>query len=278
MTDTDKTPENTAEAAAPHPRNIRAEARRRDFWMSILVLILVIEFFISVAALCYGIITTPPRVPGKAFSLAFPWLGWFAAMIIAPALLAGLARLLTDQEEVNRPAETAREKEWSGQLPPKARRIYRLIKGAPLLVVCLAFVALGATVLTIDSAFELIRGVALALIPYAPYFIGGITVLAVAVATLMAWFRYKNNKLAAEYAFKHEVLEKTGIVLMDDERALLPQANGRAGYTLIRLPSSDRSTPLPGSLPALPSQGLGDSEVVDSEVITVEKNDPSPTT
>ena len=225
-----------------------SQVQRGDFWISVLVLIFVVEFFISIVALCYGIVMTPPRGESEPARIAFPWIGWFAAMIMAPALILGLVRLIAGKRD---PERARRETAWASRLPERALRLYRLMRDVPLFVVCLSLLALGATLLTIDSAFSLIRSVFLALVPYAPHFIAGITLFAIAIATLMAWFRYKNNQLRAEYEFRREVLEKTGVILVDKRgKALLPPDGRAEGYAIgvIDLQAS----PAPERLKALP--------------------------
>ena len=213
--------------------------QRADFWFSVMVLVFVVEFFITVAALCYGIITTPPRKSGEAVRLVFPWVGWLAAMLTAPAILAGLAQLVAGRGDTDASPQALREEAWAGKLPPKALQLYRFFKNAPLFVISLAFIILGATLVTIDSALAFVSGIALALIPYAPYFIGGVTVFAVAIAGLSAWFRHKNNQLMAEYAFRREVLEKTGVILVDNKgKAVLPPGSGAEGYSIGRISAS----------------------------------------
>ena len=216
-------PEHTVPGAA-------SQVQRGDFWISVLVLIFVVEFFISVVALCYGIVMTPPRGNDELARIAFPWIGWFAAMLMAPALILGLVRLVAGKRD---PEQNRRETAWASRLPERALRLYRFIRDAPLFVVCLSLLALGATLLTIDSAFSFIRGIFLALVPYAPHLIAGITLFAIVIATLMAWFRYKNNQLLAEYQFRRDVLEKTGVILVNKRgKALLPPDGRADGYAI----------------------------------------------
>ena len=207
--------------------------RKGEYWASVLVLLAVAAFFISIAALCYGIIMTPPAQPGVIPRIAFPWMGWFAAMLIAAAVILGFAQYVAGKSSLKNTSDDAKEKAWAGQLSGRALQAYRFIKDAPLFMVCSALIALGATLLVIDGAFEVLKGVILALIPYAPFFIGGITAFAIAIAALLAWFRHASNKLAAEYAFRREVLEKTGVILLDDQgKAVLPPGGDRNKYAL----------------------------------------------
>ena len=207
--------------------------RRSDYWASVLVLAFVSAFFITVAAVCYGIIVTPPPAPGTIPSMAFPWIGWFAALLVSTALIVGFAQYMAGKTRSGDTADDTAEKAWASQLPDKALRLYQIIRDAPLFVVCFALIALGATLLAIDGAFALISGIVLALVPYAPYFIGGITAFAITIAVLMAWFRHANNRLAAEYAFRREVMEKTGVILLNDKgKAILPPGGDRDKYAI----------------------------------------------
>ncbi len=205
--------------------------RRADYWTSVIVLVFVADFFISIAAVCYGIIITPPSAPGVIPTLAFPWIGWLAGLLAATAVILGFAQYMAGKHSPD--GDDAAEKAWAAHLPERAARMYRIIRDAPLFMVCFACIALGATLLVIDGAFALVSGIVLALVPYAPYFIGGITAFAIAIAALMAYFRHANNRLAAEYAFRREVMEKTGVILLDDKgRAILPPGGGRDRYAI----------------------------------------------
>ena len=239
----------------PPPQHPALPVRRSDYWLGVVMLLFVAEFFIAVAALCYGIITTPPAPPGKLVQIAFPWMGWFAAALMAPALILGAAQIVAhrggqgdmreelglDGPDGNAAADDAKmaawEKTWAGYLPGRALKAYRFIKDAPLFMMCAALIALGSTLLIIDGAFDLVKSVMLTLVPYVPYLIGGLTAFAIAIATLMAWFRHKSNQLAAEYAFRREVLEKTGIIMLNGGgKAILPPGRDGAAYSVAMLP------------------------------------------
>ncbi len=210
--------------------------RRADYWTSVTVLAFVSAFFITIAAVCYGIIITPPSPPGRIPTIAFPWMGWLAALLVSTAVIVGFAQYIARKNPSGTDAENGdpdAEQAWAGQLPQQALRVYRIIKDAPLFMVCFALIALGATLLIIDGAFALVSGIVLALVPYAPYFIGGLTAFAITIAVLLAYFRHANNRLAAEYAFRREVMEKTGVILLDGKgRAILPPGGGRDRYAV----------------------------------------------
>ena len=233
--------------------------QRSDFWVSVLVLVFVVEFFITIAALCWGIITTPPRQAGGSIRLDFPWIGWIAAVLLAPAAIIGLAHAMAGRDMAESARNEAHEEAWLSRLPDRALKLYKITRNAPLFVVCIALTALGSTLLAIDSAFALLTDIALALVPYAPYFIGGVTLFAIAIAALMAWFRYSHNKLAADYAFRREVLERTGIILVDAKGKALPPPDGRAdGYAIGLIGGADAA--LTKALPVGEEESISSTE------------------
>lgn len=259
-------------ATGPHP------VRRSEYWTSVVVLAFVSAFFISIAAVCYGIIVTPPPTPGTIPTMSFPWIGWFAAVLVSTAAILGFAQYMAGKHSGGTGEDDGAETAWASQLPAQALRVYRIIKDAPLFMVCFALIALGATLLVIDGAFGLVSGVVLALVPYAPYFIGGVTAFAIAIAALMAWFRHANNKLAAEYAFRREVMEKTGVILLDARgKAILPPGGDRDRYAIGSVADiTDDSGPVLEAAPvkALP-QG-GESDTVEKEAGEEDARDITP--
>ena len=239
--------------------------RRSEYWVGVFILVFVAAFFITVAAVCYGIIQTTPALPGQQPHINFPWIGWFTAMLVSPALILGFAQYVAGKKPDETGTETSeQEKAWASQLPSRALSAYRFIKDAPIFMVCAALIALGATLLVIDGAFALVTGVFMALVPYAPFFIGGITVFAVTIAILMAWFRHANNRLAAEYAFRREVLEKTGVILLNEKgKAILPPGGDRDRYAIgsvAEITADDGPVLEATPVKALPEGGSGDKE------------------
>lgn len=202
-----------------------ALARRQELWLYVSVAIVAVELLVTVVALCYGIITAPPQT-GDGFRLAFPWLSWIAAMIIAPALIIVTVHLAAGGLVGNRERSAEEDAAWQAQLPERIQRLYLILKGAPAIVLLIALILGGATLATIDGALTALGHAASALLPYLPYFIGGFVLLAGAITGAMAWFRYKNNRLQAEYAFRREVFERSGVIIVDKGSVALPSSGG----------------------------------------------------
>ena len=202
-----------------------ALARRQELWLYVSVAIVAVELLVTVVALCYGIITAPPQTD-DGFRLAFPWISWIAAMVVAPALIVVIVHMAAGGLVGNRERSAEEDAAWQAQLPERIQRLYTIMKGAPAIVLLLALILGGLTLATIDGALNALGHAASALLPYLPYFIGGFVLLAGAITGAMAWFRYKNNRLQAEYAFRREVFERSGVIIVDKGSVALPSAGG----------------------------------------------------
>jgi hypothetical protein len=202
------------------------ERKRREMLLYLGISIAAVELFIFVGGLCYGFIASWGRGPA---GLSFPWLLWASLAVIAPAVIL----LAVHQADVG--LFRAREDEsgeWQQRLPERMRRLYRILKGAPVVVVLTGLIVLGAALLTLDGALSAIASAASVLTPYIPHLVGGAAfVLGVAVAAAV-WLNYRTRRLYEEYAFRREVLEKTGVIIVDKGSSPLlsgaPDAGGAA--------------------------------------------------
>ena len=207
-----------------------SEKKRQELWLYVAVSIATVEMILAVGGLAYGFIASPGRGVGAH---SFPWLVWGSLSIIIPAIIL-LAVHQADVGLFRKPKGPDSEAEWQKQLPERMQRLYRVIKGAPAVVVLLGVVALGAALLTIDGALSAVASFSSALTPYIPYIIGGIAaVLAVAIGAAV-WLNYRTRRLYAEYEFRREVLEKTGVIIVDKGSTPLPPGGmGNIPYAVL---------------------------------------------
>lgn len=206
-----------------------SEKQRRELWLYIAASIAAVELLAIVGALFYGFMGAGVGEHG----FAFPWLHWAAMAVVVPALIL----LLVHFADVGLFGARARgdgDQEWQRHLPERVQRLYRIVKGAPVAVVLLSVVALGAGLMTIDGALGLVLGFAAALKPHIPYIVVSVAAL-LAVATLaVVWLNFRTRRLIAEYQFRREVLEKTGVIIVDkDSTALPPGGLGDVPYVLV---------------------------------------------
>ena len=230
---TDKTP----------PAPALSEKQRRELWLYIAASIAAVELLVVVGALFYGFMGSGAGEHG----FAFPWLHWAAMAVVVPALILLLAHF-ADVGLFGARARGDADQEWQRHLPERVQRLYRIVKGAPVAVVLLGVVALGAALMTIDGALSLVLGFAAALKPHIPYIVVSVAALLAVVALAAVWLNFRTRRLIAEYQFRREVLEKTGVIIVDkDSTALPPGGLGDVPYVLV---SGEEANGPRGALPA----------------------------
>ena len=194
-----------------------SEKQRRELWLYIAVSIATVELLIATGAILYGFI-----VPGSgnAKSFAFPWLSWGAVAVIVPTLIL----LLVHFADVGlfRPPGRDSDSEWQEHLPERMQRIYSIIRGAPVIVILLAIILLGFALMTLDGALSALVSLGSVLVPYIPHIVGAVVLLAAIFTGASAWLSYRTRKLMAEYEFRRQVLEQTGIIIVDKHSHALP--------------------------------------------------------
>lgn len=229
----------------------------KDALFYLLIAVFFLELVVGGVAFFYGIMHAAPESPGGPPVARFPWLAWCLAAVLAPVglllivHLAGtwLSRTLERDEAPEGAASAGPEGAGHDQLPEGLRRFYAMVRNAPTLVVLLGILLLGAGLFFAEGALSALGRAGAALIPYIPWIAGSLAALLAVCFLGHTWFVYRQRRMEQEYAYRREVLERTGMVLMDKSCVALPPSDA-AGAPAPGLP--------PAAAPALP-------EVVDVE-------------
>jgi len=239
----EKQKESLSEASASTAAKAKKLAARftehqsKDMVFYLSMAIIFVELLITLAALCYGIVTAKPPADGGVPQFNFPWLTYFIALGVAPAALllmvhltgAGLLRSLHGHED---------DEAWQEKLPDRIRRAYSFIQGAPLVVLLLGVILLGVLLFFVDGALGILMRMAQTIEQYLPWIIGGTASIVCVGITAKYWFGYRSRKIAEEYAFRREVLEKTGVIIVDKGSMSLPPGD----YRQYALPAAQEET------------------------------------
>lgn len=235
---------------APHHFSpLLSEKQRGELWLYIAISIAAVEILIAVGSVIYGFMAA--NAAGNRQMFAFPWLYWAAMAISVPGLILLLVHF-ADVGLFRPPSGAESEQEWQHHLPQRLQRLYRIVKGAPAAMVLLCLVLLGAALMTLDGAFTMLMDFASALKPYIPHITGGLTAVLIIVVLAVVWLNFRTRKLIAEYQFRREVLEKTGVIILDKDSAALPPGGvSDVPYQLISGESGSFARPaLPSGAPA----------------------------
>jgi len=216
----------SARAEAKKPGAHFSWAQSKDIVFYLSMAIIFVELMITLAALCYGIITAKPSADGGMPQFNFPWMTYFIALGVTPAVLllmahltgVGMLRSLRGQEN---------DDAWQEKLPGRVRRIYALIQGAPVAVLLTGVILLGVLHFFVDGALGILMRMAQSIERYLPWIISVMAGIVCVGITAKHWFAYRNKRIAEEYAFRREVLEKTGVIIVDKGSIPLPPENNR---------------------------------------------------
>lgn len=197
----------------------------QDALFYLLIAIFFIELIVGGVCFFYGIIHAEPEVPGGPPLARFPWLAWGLSAFLAPVALILIVHLagtwlqgaLTKDEK----AEAAGTDDE--HLPEGMKRFYASVRHAPAIVLLVAVFLCGVALFFVEGALGALMELFHALLPHLPWLAGGVAALLAVCFLVHAVMVYRQRKMENEYAWRREVLEKTGLVLVDRASVALPQ-------------------------------------------------------
>lgn len=231
--------------------------KNQDAVFYLLIAVFFIEMIVGGVAFFYGIIHARPESAGGPPVARFPWLYWALAAFTAPAAFLLIVHitgsLLSKSLEGDHPP--------SEDVPKGLARFYASIRHAPAVVLLLGALLLGASLFFIDGAFSLLGRFFESLAPYLPWICGSLAAFLAVFITARAVFIYKHRKMEFEYAWRREVLEKTGMIITDKSALPIPAKTIKNQA----LPPAPSSVPPEGPLvlearTSQPGHGKGDDE------------------
>lgn len=202
----------------------------KDALIYLMVAIFFVEMIVGGISFFYGVMHAAPDVPGGPPLARFPWLGWAVAAVLAPVGLMLIVHLsgtwvsrYLGREDNMQGGQGAGQAADDEQIPERLRRFYAIIRNAPTVVLLLGIMLLGAGLFFVDGAFSALMRLGGALAEYIPWIAGSLAALIAVCYLVHRWFVYRHHRMQQEYEYRREVLERTGIVLVDKGCIPLPQ-------------------------------------------------------
>lgn len=222
--------------------------RHREMVIYLLAAIFFLEMLVGGVAFFYGVIHAAPETPGGPPTARFPFLGWAVAAVLSPVFLLLLVRIIGGwiSGSLDRADASFGAGQDPGQeiIPEKVRNLYAIARNAPAIVVLAGILILGAALILADGAVDALKELVRELLPHLPL-LGGMGLGFCGLLYLIhRYFAYRQKRMEAEYAYRREVLERTGIVLVDRRTMRLPESHGSALHAG------------PADLPPAPAPGL----------------------
>lgn len=201
----------------------------QDALFYLLIAIFFLELIVGGVAFFYGIIHAKPEIPGGPPIAQFPWLAWGLTALISPVALLLVVHLAgswlsstlgreDDTSEAKMSAAAADE-----HLPEGMKRFYASVRHAPTIVLLSGILVAGIALFFVEGALGAILEIGKALVPYIPWIAGSVAAVLALCFLVHAIMVYRQRKMEQEYAWRREVLEKTGLVLVDKASVALPQ-------------------------------------------------------
>ena len=138
-------------------------------------------------------------------------------------------------------------------VPQRMQTFYALVRGAPTVILFAGFVLMCAAIYYLDGVMSLLLKLGENFHLVAIWVVGGFAVAWMVSYVVRAWMHYKTKQMEAEYAFRHEVLERTGMVILDTKHApttelrMLPPVPGSQPGALPPAVDVDASAALPSA-------------------------------
>lgn len=238
-----------------------SEKEQKQLLLYLVIGIVLAELAVTVGAVIYSITNAHIGADGVP-QFRFPWLGYIVALLVGPAVIMLLVHLVS--LVFSRPSEGAQDMEG---VPGRIRTFYALVHGAPTIILLGAVVLIGVAVYYLDGLMALLLKIGDSFQILAIWLIGGFTAAWIVSYAVRAAMHYKMRQMEAEYAFRREVLERTGMVLLDARHA--PSTELRLLPGSAALPEGSPEPPVAG--PDGCAAENAPTDVIDACVLPVEE-------
>lgn len=232
-------PEKPAEKPAGQPSAISdtpelsgapfTEKERKALFLNVVVGIVLLEFAVTVGAVVYSIANADKSAAGM-LRFNFPWVGYLVTVVLVPVLVMLILHLVSlgFSRTLLQDAQGGQGGDPATQVSGRAATFFAMVRGAPTVILFAGFVLMGAAVYYLDGVMALLLKLGDSFQTVAIWIIGALGVAFCVNACARAVLAYKTRKLEAEYAFRREVFERTGTVLMSAKQVALPTQPGIA--------------------------------------------------
>lgn len=186
--------------------------------------VILVEFAVTIAAVCYGIINSQ-KLPDGTIQFRFPWIPYGVALILAPVAIMFVVNIIGMGFTRFFKGEPAMDEEHLRYMPERLRRLVSLSRGLPTVILLGGMILLGVALYYLDAVIQMLLRIGDHVEVIAPWVMLGLVAAWCLSYLVRMWFLYKTRRMQEEYAFRREVLERTGIVIVDGRKHIA--ADGR---------------------------------------------------
>lgn len=238
--------------------SLLSDKEQKSLLFYISIGIILVEFAVTVGALIYGIANAHQQ-PNGMMRFSFPWAGYLVSVVVAPVVVMLLVHLIGMGFFRAVHGDPVLDEEQMKEMPERMRSLFSLVRGAPTIVLLGGIIVLGAVLYYLDGVMTFLLKLGDSVETIAIWGTVGLVVAWCVSYLARAWFMYKTRRLEEEFAFRREVFERTGMVILDQKAMLsseLPRQGGLrelpAG-TVEVLPAGTASPPVSPVSPVSPA-------------------------
>lgn len=239
-----------------------SEKEQKTLFLYLVVGIVLMELAVTVGAILFSITNAQKSSTGIP-EFHFPWIGYLVSVILVPVLVMLLVNLVS--LGFSRPSSGIPGGDTEEAIPQRMRTFYALIRGAPTIILFAAFVLMGAAIYYFDGVIAFLLKLGDAFEVVAVWVVGGFTAAWICSYIVRMWLQYKSRQMEAEYAFRQEVLRRTGMVILDTKYAPSTEFRMLPAPDTAALPPVHDPDPNPGS-------GQSSSDPSDKSAPTVDSD------
>lgn len=236
--------------------DLLGEQERKYVLAYIVIGIVLVEFLVAIVAIWQGVANVQ-SMPDGTVRFRFPWGGYLVSVAAAPVVVLLVLQVIALGYTRLIKGDPVLTEAQLRQLPPWLQKMLAAVNGVPTFLLLL-----GVTLLaTVIYYFDKVLGFVIRLgesTEHLVLWVGGGVLAAWCVGYLgRMLFAYKVRRMQEEYAYRREVLERTGMIIVD-QRTMLAQLPGQMpGQGDGMMPRA-----LPGTIDVSPSGGVQATRVL----------------
>ena len=240
-----------------------SEKERKSLFLYVVIAIVLLEMAVTVGAIVYSIANAERSAPG-VMRFNFPWIGYLVTVTLVPVLVMLILHLVS--LGMNRGLRDSGGGQEHAPLEGRAATFFALVRGAPTVILFAAFVLMGAAVYYLDGVMALLLKLGDSFAEVAIWVVGALALASCVSIVARAVFAYKSKQMEAEYAFRREVLAKTGTILLDTRYAPTTDLRQLPAVLDVQALTADAGSKHPASLSA--THANADMGVIEGKAVT----------
>ncbi|MEG6506812.1 hypothetical protein [Nitratidesulfovibrio sp. 1201_IL3209] len=226
--------------------DLLGEQERKYVLAYIVIGIVLVEFLVAIVAIWQGVANVQ-SMPDGTVRFRFPWGGYLVSVAAAPVVVLLVLQVIALGYTRLIKGDPVLTEAQLRQLPPWLQKMLAAVNGVPTFLLMLGVTLLAVVIYYFDRVLGFVIRLGEST-EHLVLWVGGGVLAAWCVGYLgRMWFAYKVRRMQEEYAYRREVLDRTGMIIVD-QRSMLAQLPGHVD------PMTPRA--LPGTIDVSPSGGM----------------------